>query len=166
MAYLFNFRRAGAALIPLFVVVSVVGCGRTELENAEPCDETVDTTRACTGFCGAGIQTCLDGTWHPCDVPETTRACTNDCGDGIERCFEKKWHTCEVEPVTRACSSACGDGVETCADNTWAECTAPKPNPPKLSTVVRDFHESHPDFELPVMGNNLDLDIVEATLGA
>jgi len=40
------------------------------------------------------------------------------------------------------------------------------PKPPTLHAVVRDFHATHPDFELPMPGDHLDLGIVEPTLGS
>ena len=142
------------------------GCGRTELDPAEPCDGDIDTTRACAGFCGTGTQTCTEGFWRACEVPMTTRPCSNDCGQGTEACFDRQWHTCEVEPVTRSCSSPCGDGHESCRDNQWAACDAPQPKPPKLSTTVRDFHAHQPvDFELDLMGNHSETGIVEFDLG-
>jgi fibro-slime domain-containing protein len=152
------------------VVVSLAsaagGCGRTELDPAEPCDGEIDTTRTCSGFCGAGTQTCTDSFWRACEVPVTTRPCNNDCGQGTESCFDKEWHTCEVEPVMRSCSSPCGDGYESCRENKWGACDAPQPKPPKLSTTVRDFHAHQPpDFELPLSGNFDETGIVEFELG-
>ena len=142
------------------------GCGRTELDPAEPCDGEVDTMRACSGFCGVGTQSCVDGFWRACGVPVTTRPCSNDCGAGTESCFDKQWHTCEVAPTMRDCSSPCGDGHESCTDGVWGGCDAPQPKPPKLSTTIRDFHAHQPpDFELAVTGDNTDLGIVEVTLG-
>jgi fibro-slime domain-containing protein len=154
---------AGAGLL---AGLCALGCGRTELDPAEPCDGDVDTTRACTGFCGAGTQSCVDGFWRACDVPVTTRPCSNDCGDGAESCFDKQWHTCEVAPTMRDCSSPCGDGHELCTTGTWGVCDAPQPKPPKLSTTIRDFHAHQPsDFELPLTGDHTDLGIVQDTLG-
>ena len=143
------------------------GCGRTELENAEPCDPFTDTTRACVGFCGGGTQSCLDGTWHACEVPVVVRACANDCGAGTESCFDKQWHACDVATVTRVCSSACGDGHESCAEGRWGACDAPPPRPPILATTVRDFHaHMPPDFEVDLFGTNDDLGVVEPDLGS
>jgi fibro-slime domain-containing protein len=76
--------------------------------------------------------------------------------------------TCDGQPAgaTRSCSSACGDGLETCVAGTWQGCTAPPPALPgetlELPTTVRDFQDSHPDFE-----NAIDDDrgIVERLLG-
>jgi fibro-slime domain-containing protein len=155
-----------AASAGLWVGLAALGCGRTELDPAEPCDGDVDTTRSCSGFCGAGTQSCVEGFWRACEVPVVTRPCSNDCGQGTESCIDKQWHACEVEPVTRVCFSACGDGHETCKENTWGACDAPKPNPPKLSTTIRDFHaHMPPDFELAVTGGNDDTGIVDYQLG-
>jgi len=157
---------AVAAVLVAVLATGGAGCGRTELDPAEPCDGESDTTRACTGFCGGGTQSCIDGFWRDCEVPVTTRPCGNDCGPGTESCFDKQWHTCEVEPVERTCFSPCGDGHETCRDGKWEACDAPLPRPPELSTTVRDFHARQPvDFELPLMGDNSETGIVEGELG-
>jgi fibro-slime domain-containing protein len=158
----------GVAATAVAIAIASVGCGRTELDQLQPCDPTVDMPRPCTGFCGAGTQSCVAGVWEPtCDVPVMTRACSNDCGAGTESCFDKQWHTCEVAPATRSCSTVCGDGHESCADGTWGACDAPQPRPPTLSAKVRDFHAHQPtDFELPVTGDNTDLGIVASALGA
>ena len=159
----------GAAALALWVVagsVIPIGCGRTELELAEPCDPTTDTTRACVAFCGRGTQSCVGASWRACVVPPTTRPCANDCGAGTESCFDQQWHACEVAPTTRTCSSACGDGHQSCADGQWGGCDAPRPKPPTLSTTVRDFHAHQPpDFELDLFGDKNDLEIVETELG-
>lgn len=64
---------------------------------------------------------------------------------------------------TRPCKSACGQGVEHCIDGFWRNCNAPKPKPPKLPGVVRDFRDSHPDFESGIIGD--DPGIVLSDLG-
>src|SRR4029079_11380847 len=58
----------------------------------------------------------------------------------------------------------------------WAACDAPRPLPPILTTIVRDFHAHNPpDFELDVSEARMsagktsrdpDLCIVESELGA
>ncbi len=65
--------------------------------------------------------------------------------------------------TTRPCKSVCGSGVEQCIDGFWQNCSAPKPKPPKLSGVVRDFRDSHPDFESGIISE--DPGIVLPTLG-
>jgi fibro-slime domain-containing protein len=50
-------------------------------------------------------------------------------------------------------------------DGEWQNCDAPPPKPPKLVATVRDFNDTHPDFERQ-MGSYDDLGIVEPTLGA
>jgi fibro-slime domain-containing protein len=61
----------------------------------------------------------------------------------------------------------CGEGLETCADGRWQGCTAPSPAVPAdtllLPTTVRDFRDTHPDFENAI-GD--DRGIVESQLGA
>src|SRR5262249_2870238 len=74
---------------------------------------------------------------------------------------------CGAEGTTRPCRGACGNGVETCTHGIWAGCTAPGARAPAdhitLTGTVRDFHDTHPDFE-NALGD--DRGIVAATLGA
>jgi fibro-slime domain-containing protein len=140
------------------------GCGRTELDDLRRCRAS-ETTRACNDGCGDGTQTCANGFWQPCVVPPVTRPCSGVCGDGIQRCMNKTWLACEIPVATRPCSSICGDGKEVCMNETWAACDAPQPKPPTLHTVVRDFHASHPDFDLMPVGELEDLGIVAPNLG-
>jgi fibro-slime domain-containing protein len=156
--------RLGAA-VGVMVAAAVTGCGRTELEDADPCLPT-DTTRPCQGTCGPGTETCSGGKWRACVVPTTTRACEGPCGQGVQTCTNRKWLACEIPVASRACASACGGGTETCADGKWQPCNAPLPKPPKLHATIRDFHKSHPDFELPLQGDHTDLGIVQPILGA
>jgi fibro-slime domain-containing protein len=48
-------------------------------------------------------------------------------------------------------------------DGKWQKCDAPPPPPPRLKATVRDFLDTHPDFE-HFLGSAVD-DIVETTLG-
>jgi fibro-slime domain-containing protein len=57
-------------------------------------------------------------------------------------------------------------GHVTCSDGVWGACDAPQPRPPVLNATVRDFQESHPDFELDVPGPDFpEPGIVEFVLG-
>jgi fibro-slime domain-containing protein len=56
---------------------------------------------------------------------------------------------CRVPGAIRECQTICGLGTETCVDGTWQFCDAERPVPPSLQAVVRDFRDSHPDFERP-----------------
>ncbi|MET0795584.1 MAG: fibro-slime domain-containing protein, partial [Polyangiaceae bacterium] len=47
----------------------------------------------------------------------------------------------------------------------WGVCDAPLPKPPLLHTIVRDFHRTQSDFELP-LGDTPETGIVEYRLGA
>jgi fibro-slime domain-containing protein len=156
-----------AALVVLMapIALGLATCGRTDLDAAEPCLPT-DTTRPCLDVCGAGQQACIDGTWHACEVPTATRACSGPCGDGMQECTGGRWQSCVI-PLTRSCSTVCGGGKEACNATTgvWGACDAPKPKPPTLHAVIRDFHETHPDFE-SAGGDMLDLGIVATMLGA
>ena len=116
--------------------------------------------------CGLGTQTCEHGFWQECVLPTVTRPCANDCGAGIETCTSDGWQSCEVPVVQRVCSSVCGDGHETCSSGKWGVCDAPLPKPPVLHAVIRDFHRTQSDFELPVVGDASDRGMVESILGA
>lgn len=63
------------------------------------------------------------------------------------------------------CSSICGSGEEICERGRLRRCNAPEPKPPKLHSVIRDFSDTHPDFELPVSGNTFEPGLVEFLLG-
>ncbi len=158
---------AFARALLIVAAAGVFGCGRTQLNDVDPCDPAFDTTRPCSGFCGPGTETCVDYAWQSCVIPAVTRSCTNDCGTGTETCANEQWQGCEVAPVTRSCSSVCGSGNQTCTEGVWAACDAPQPNPPTLTATVRDFHAHNPpDFEYDVGGgNHADPGIVEPMLG-
>jgi fibro-slime domain-containing protein len=125
--------------------------------------------RVCENVCGVGTESCTDGAWSDCDVPPTEFSCVNLCGSGVERCENGAISACEVPVTTRSCESVCGFGNETCSDGAWGACDAPQPRPPVLTAIVRDFLESHPDFEIPNNGmpgpNEPELGIVEFELG-
>lgn len=172
--------------------VLVPGCGsRTDLWALPVC--TVEgETRVCQDACGEGTMRCEDGVWSVCEVPlvtegcenscgEGTRTCENDtwsecqvepveelcenvCGTGSRTCVDDEWSECHVDPVEQTCSSKCGEGTETCEDGEWSPCSAPQPLPPELTATVRDFLDTHPDFEL---GTEIGAEegIVEQTLG-
>jgi fibro-slime domain-containing protein len=103
----------------------------------------------CDNACGSGIRACVDGDWGECDVPYVEEGCVNDCGSGFRECSDGEWSECQVEITMRECSSVCGSGHETCSDGSWGPCDAPQPRPPVLTAFVRDFRESHDDFEIP-----------------
>ena len=55
---------------------------------------------------------------------------------------------CDEEGATQRCETICGTGIETCIDGTWQACDAPAPlDTVVLDATVRDFRDSHPDFE-------------------
>lgn len=122
--------------------------------------------RACSGVCGAGIQTCTDGVLGPCVIPVATRPCANDCGPGEQTCEHELWQTCVVPVAERDCSSVCGAGHETCNEGKWGPCDAPLPKPPVLHTTIRDVHKTQSDFELPHAGDRIDAGMVRQVLGA
>jgi fibro-slime domain-containing protein len=123
-------------------------------------------TRECENACGAGIAECTDGRWRECQVEPVTRSCQDDCGWGQETCSDGQWLACEVPRFAIFCQSVCGAGEEVCEDGVWAACNAPQPKPPKLRAVVRDFDDDHPDFEMPLAGDQSELGIVGYELGA
>ncbi len=123
-------------------------------EGTQTCEEGVwqrcvveSTERACQNTCGEGVEICEESAWGECQVEPVHVECENDCGVGEQVCENDRWGACEVEPVARTCSTACGDGLEWCREGSWLPCDAPQPRPPRLHTIVRDFHVSHIDFE-------------------
>src|SRR3954467_1008005 len=122
-----------ARMLVVLVAAGSASCGRTQLNDVDPCDPAVDTTRPCDGFCGPGTESCVDYAWQACVIPPVTRDCSDDCGPGLDTCVDEKWQGCKVDPVTRDCSSVCGSGSQTCTDGVWAACDAPRPLPPILT---------------------------------
>lgn len=123
------------------------GSERCEAGRWSACDVPA-VTRACSNVCGAGRETCASGRWGDCEVLPVDFPCENPCGAGLQRCENGRLARCEVAPVARDCESVCGFGHETCADGAWLPCDAPRPNPPVLKTVIRDFSpKTSPDFE-------------------
>jgi fibro-slime domain-containing protein len=59
----------------------------------------------------------------------------------------------------------CGSGEEVCENGQWASCNAPQPKPPKLRATIRDFNASHPDFEIPLQGDQSETGVIESVLG-
>ncbi len=141
--------------------------------GAQTCDGTQwgtchspPRTRSCVDACGTGIESCERGAWGPCVVEPSVLPCSNACGTGTQGCSDSVLAACIVPVATRACSTLCGAGQAECRDGTWGSCSAPEPRPPTLRGIVRDFSSKHPDFELPLAGDNSDRGLVAADLGA
>jgi len=137
-----------------------VGCGSRSGLRRE-CFEGMEL--ACEDACGSGKHDCVNGFWGACQVPPREEPCEDACGVGARRCENDNLGECVVPPVTRECQSACGVGTETCEGGEWASCTAPGPLPPVLEAVIRDFSETHPDFQAGRLDD--DRGIVEQWLG-
>jgi fibro-slime domain-containing protein len=120
--------------------------------------------RSCSNACGAGSQACVDERWTDCVVPLASRACSNACGPGSQTCADGAWGACAVPDAVRACTSACGQGHELCTAGAWQPCDAPLPGPPTITATVRDFDDTHPDFESDA-SVGLDPGIVAVDLG-
>lgn len=150
----------------LLVLPAVAGCGaRTELYGREPCGGSDPEVRACHDGCAEGTQECRDGYWRDCQAPLVSEPCENDCGSGVTTCTRGVWSACEVPDVAVECESVCGKGQEICSGGSWKPCDAPQPKPPQLRAVVRDFDDTHPDFEISAPGGGIDSGIVERELG-
>lgn len=143
-----------------------MSCGaRTELASVlEPCPKGSET-RSCRDACGEGEQRCEEGFWQACQVATTTRVCSDACGVGVESCREGAWRECRVPEVRRPCDSVCGPGEEICSGGDWRACNAPQPKPPRLISVIRDFDDTHPDFELPITDQLFERGLVSSELG-
>ena len=152
---------ATARVAGALVSVLLVSCGAKTGLLVERCGDA--GSRACTHACGAGTQLCEGGFWSECLPDEEVRACEDACGAGIETCSEAGWSACEIPVITRPCDVSCGSGIETCRGGEWSECSFPGPVPPVLAVRVRDFLQSHPDFERTAQGT--DRGFIEDTLG-
>jgi fibro-slime domain-containing protein len=172
-------------------VLAFAACeGRTAM-RISPCHGE-GQTQPCSNSCGPGVQTCQGGSWSSCVVPPTRLACSNTCGDGTQLCENNQIKEacqvapvrfpctntcgtgtrlcqdnqlaslCEVAPVVVECSTICGTGTQVCADDTQRACTAPQPKQPKLTAVLRDFHNTFPDMNHDGI---YETGIVESVLG-
>jgi fibro-slime domain-containing protein len=146
------------------------GSGVEECVDNRWGDCVVDSVeRGCQNVCGFGSEACTDGAWGECRVPPATFSCENDCGVGSKLCENGVMGDCDVPVVQRDCRSVCGEGHETCSGGSFGPCDAPQPRPPVLTATVRDFKESHPDFELTLgpqsSGSEAEPGIVEFELG-
>ncbi len=130
----------------------------------QTCDVPI-ATRDCSTPCGAGTQQCESGAWLECAVQPVSEDCANDCGSGVRTCADGAWGDCDVPVSSRECESVCGKGQETCIGGAWQPCDAPEPNPPQLKSTIRDFDDTHPDFEIMVQGGGADIGIVAFDLG-
>jgi len=92
----------------------------------DDCDGVVDDglTQACSSACGAGVRTCVAGSFGACSAPTpvtengvVTRCdnLDNDCDGTID------------EGISRACTNECGAGTEVCIAGTFAGCNARRP---------------------------------------
>lgn len=149
---------SGGFLGPCVPAVTERPCTNACGEGVEVCDggrwlacDVAVASRSCEAACGPGTQTCVEGAWLACEGPRTgERACSNACGDGRQSCADGVWAACEVPARERPCTTPCGEGIQRCEAGAWGPCTARMPRPPSLRVVVRDFRDSHPDFEAAV----------------
>jgi fibro-slime domain-containing protein len=161
----FGALRAGFQVVALSAAVAALSCGaRTELETVERCEDG-EPARPCRNACGEGMSECRDGYFHECEVPRKTVRCENACGIGEQSCVGGAWQSCEVPRRAVECCSVCGCGEEVCENGVQRACNAPLPKPPKLRGTIRDFSSSHPDFELPLFGDQSEYGIVGLELG-
>jgi fibro-slime domain-containing protein len=145
-------------------------CGngaRTCVKSSWSACEVPPVRLPCRNACGDGTQLCQDGQLQgSCEVGPVRLSCSNTCGQGTQLCQDSKLQgACEVAPVVKDCSTICGSGVETCSDGAWHACTAPQPKAPqqpKLTALIRDFHNSFPDMDHDGIS---ETGIVEPALG-
>jgi hypothetical protein len=76
--------------------------GVPDARDCDPASATVGATgsRACTGVCGAGVETCTDGAWAEC-IPAADCTCATEgmrrltscgmCGQRSEECITGRW---------------------------------------------------------------------------
>lgn len=154
-------RVVGARSSSLLLCLLLASCGSKTGLLVERCADA--GSRPCAHACGPGTQLCEEGFWGECVSEVQERECADACGVGTESCTEAGWSACEIPLVTRDCVVSCGSGIETCRSGEWGPCSLPGPVPPVLSVRVRDFHDTHPDFERSSQGR--DRGIVELELG-
>jgi fibro-slime domain-containing protein len=141
------------------------GVGTQSCEDNQWSDcQVAPVTGVCANTCGQGLMVCENNSWGTCQVEPVVTRCENDCGPGQLVCENDAWGECEVEPTSRTCFSACGEGIERCESGSWRACDAPQPRPPKLNTIVRDFSDTHPDFESDFFSGD-ERGMVEELLG-
>lgn len=148
------------------IVAFGCGGGRTSLLGPGERAASVAEVRPCTGPCGEGKQRCTEEVCGPCQVPPVSRPCANDCGAGTETCRDGAWRSCTVPVVSEACASICGSGKRICEAGVWRKCDAPEPAAATLHATLRDFHDTHPDFERPGSGDLSELGLVMPMLGS
>ncbi len=151
-----------AVVVALATLASLLpSCGSKTGLLVERCGDAGG--RSCAHACGAGTQLCEGGFWGECVSNVQERECEDPCGVGTETCSEAGWSECVIPVITRPCEVSCGSGVETCRGGEWGECSFPGTVPPVLAVRVRDFLESHPDFERTAQGT--DRGFIEDQLG-
>jgi fibro-slime domain-containing protein len=156
-------RHRTAALLGATLLLATAACGTKTGLLVERCEDA--GTRACTTVCGPGTQSCgADGYWTACEPDALEMACEDVCGAGVRVCTEDGFGECMVPEVERPCVVPCGEGLERCRNGRWEPCSAPHPLPPVVTATVRDFHDTHPDFERMRIGG--DRGIVQDELGA
>jgi fibro-slime domain-containing protein len=138
----------------LFLLLFLTGCGSKTGLLVERCNDA--GSRVCETACGPGTQMCVRGFWAECEPDVAERTCADDCGEGTETCTEAGWSECEIPVITRECTACGEDGLETCREGTWGPCSRPEPVAPVLAVTVRDFHDTHPDFERSQQGRDRD----------
>ena len=167
-------------------------CGDGIKVGAEQCDDgnpTAGDGCSPTCFLEDGWKCDVPGT--PCDhttCGDGKTQGTEQCDDGNHDLGDGCGVDCKKEPscTTAGCTSACGDGIllgteacddgnltdgdgcsKTCAKEPGFTCSAPAGGPPvsiSLPIVLRDFHKTHPDMELPSYTSS-ERDLVKTNLG-
>jgi Putative metal-binding motif len=85
----------------------------------DDCDGKIDDiTQPCSNACGAGKQTCTNGTWSACSARTPTKEVCNGIDDDCDG---------KIDDITQPCSNACGAGTQTCTNGVWSACSARMP---------------------------------------
>lgn len=134
-----DFSDAGRRLRPLVLaIVESEGFRTVAAPEAEDC-ATEGQTRSCESACGAGTETCHDGSWKGCTAPA---AATEVCDGRDQDCDGDA-----DEDLERTCTGAFGAGTQVCQDGGWSDCAEPAA-PIEVCNGVDDDRDGATDEEL------------------
>jgi hypothetical protein len=152
-----GLRDTPAADVPV-ADIDMDGDGVVARRDCDDNDNAVTSTasRACTGVCGMGTESCTDGTWGACSAP-TDCVCTTEgetrigtcgrCGMQSQTCTSGRWTgvsaclgegVCTLGAVESRMTMRCGTEERLCgATCAWGEWLTAVPDGPCYPTEFR-----------------------------